>query len=281
MKKLLSVIAVLLLAITLVPVQSFAGARGSITPITQGSDLTDGGHSTIALRPFPAQASGDKGEYWMALTSRNTDEGFQTIRTIYQFTNATSDPTALAFMGGALQAPFFFAGPDPWSADHVRAPLLTDPLRIDSYTDPAWSPDGRFLAYVKTDKFVSSSAIFVQEFDLNTAAPENEITHATKIGSPIAVTDGFLGDGHQNRHPPGPDGNSLTFDSIAPGSATTSTPRWCSPASERRSARPLTTPTARKTPTGAARQPDRVLLEPVRRVHAPAQGSRGRRGHVG
>jgi hypothetical protein len=42
MKKLLSVVAILILAGALLPVQSFAGLRGAFDPLTYGSNIVNG-----------------------------------------------------------------------------------------------------------------------------------------------------------------------------------------------------------------------------------------------
>ncbi len=93
-----------------------------------------------------------------------------------------------------------------------RVPLLRDPTAQVSYLDPAWSPDGRFLAYVQTDAVGSSPAIYVQEFVISEDIQEA----ATPVGPAILVVPGSPG--VSTRRPSwSPDGESLTFDSTLSG----------------------------------------------------------------
>jgi hypothetical protein len=91
-------------------------------------------------------------------------------------------------------------------------PMLRDPLGHVSYIDPAWSKDGNWLAYVQTDNEVSTSSIYIQQYDKSTATPGN-----VALGSPILVVDGSVGLRHP-RHPAwNYAGTQIAYDSDAFG----------------------------------------------------------------
>src|SRR6266446_5554631 len=95
--------------------------------------------------------------------------------------------------------------------------LLGDPARHDSYIDPEWSPDGRFLAYTKTDVSGASSSIYIQEFERDLLAVDIAVA-STPVGVPMLVADGSGGIHH--RHPTwNPDGTALAFDSDLNGTS--------------------------------------------------------------
>jgi len=89
--------------------------------------------------------------------------------------------------------------------------LLGDPALHDSYLDPEWSPDGRFLAYTKTDASGTNSSVYIQEFERDLSGVDIAVA-STPVGAPMLVADGSGGIHH--RHPTwNPDGTALAFDS--------------------------------------------------------------------
>jgi hypothetical protein len=202
MKRLLSLVAVMAVAATVLPNNGIAGLRGAFDPITSGTALdgiayTNGltnGIQTPALRPAPFGANGGvaRVERWLAFTSRSLVVGQETSREIWQGWNTSQSGFSAAVITDA------------------RSPLLRDPSGVVSYTDPAWSPNARFLAYVQTNAQVTESAIYVQEYMVSTSMS----TSITPVGSPILVVPMVAG--VRNRHPDwSPDGNSLAYDSDA------------------------------------------------------------------
>ena len=197
MKKLLSVLGILILASTLLPVQSHAGLRGAFDPITLGPAPLVNGHEQAALRPPGAgnlmsrnSATAGRTEMFFAMTTRSLLVGSETVREMWLHDNTS-------------QAGFTLA--------EYRWPLLIDPAGVVSYADPAWSPDGKWLAYVQTDKLVQTAKIYVQQFNLSTTGS----VAATPVGSPILVVDAATS--VVNRHPTwSPDGSMLAYDSNLP-----------------------------------------------------------------
>ena len=89
--------------------------------------------------------------------------------------------------------------------------LLGDPALHDSYLDPEWGPDGRFLAYTKTDASGTNSSVYIQEFERDLSGVDIAVA-STPVGAPMLVADGSGGIHH--RHPTwNPDGTALAFDS--------------------------------------------------------------------
>lgn len=194
MKKLLSVVAILILAGCILPAQSIAGYRGGWDPITDFGGPVNG-EETPAFRPGINRVSGAIGtaEMFFTFTSRSLVAGSESVREMYLCDNQYR---SMAFFG----------------PDAVQ-PLLVDPAAQISYTDPAWSPDGHYLAYVQTDQIASYAEIWVQEFTLSADIYEAVVP----IGSPTLVAGG--GPGALNRHPAwSPDGTSLVYESNAANS---------------------------------------------------------------
>lgn len=188
MRLLRALLAVSTTAWLLSPVGASAGLRGAFDPITQYSQLPNK-FDQPAFRPLPAA---DGIERFFSFTTRSTVVRYESSREIWLHLNQTLAGNNLS--GLALDA--------------VRVPLLRDPTGQVSYTDPAWSPDGRFLAYAVSDRYASHSSIYVQEFQLSDDLAEA----AAPIGDPVLVASGA--EPSQNRNPAwSPDGTALAFDS--------------------------------------------------------------------
>ena len=203
MKKLLGIIGIMALATALLPAQGHADLRGAFGPLTLGSGFSNGTEQG-ALRPVDAggvmawPTDGSRViEMWFSFSTRSLFPGRESVRSIYiQLTNQQAVP---AF------------GPT------VLAPLRHDPNVETSYFDPAWSADGRFLAYVQTDRDGGNQTMYVQEF-LVADGTEGDYGPGngsdSPIGSPILVTTAG-----NPRHPDwSPTGHTLAFDSNVAGS---------------------------------------------------------------
>ncbi len=168
---------------------AIAGLRGAYDPLTTDSNVYNK-YEQPALRPLPAA---DGIELFFAFSTRSPIIGYETSREIWLHANVSR--------AGLNHTP---AG----LADSVVTPLLRDPTGLVSYCDPAWSPDGRYLAYVKTDRFVARASIYVQQYALGNLVS----SAAVPVGDPILVVSGD--DNSRNRHPAwSPDGTQLAFDS--------------------------------------------------------------------
>lgn len=178
MKRLLSVVAILVMAASLLPVKSQAGLRGAFDPISNSDNLIRGKFSPT-LRGLPVSGAGTarspKLERWLAFVTLSSVVGSESVGEIWMYRNVSQ-----AFAAQGL---------DP-------VPLLQDPTGMVSYIDPAWSKDGKWLAYVKTDNNVSSASIYVQQFGQASSDP---VIASTPLGAPILVADGTGGLHH--RHP--------------------------------------------------------------------------------
>ena len=178
MKKLLSVVAILVLAASLLPAKGQAGLRGAFDPITNSDKLTKG-HYSAAYRPKPNSGTLER---WFSFVTFSTVVGSESVGEIWQNLNS-SQAAANNATGNILDA---------------RRPILQDPTGVISYIDPAWSADGKYLAYVKTDNYVTESSIYINQYNVST----NSLTAVTPVsafGGPLLVADG-TGGVHQ-RHP--------------------------------------------------------------------------------
>jgi len=211
MKKLLSLVALLALAAALPADQAKAGLRGSFDPLTNGSSYNNGlanGCQTPALKPVPFGANGGiaKIERWFCFTTRSQAVGFESSREIWLGRNQSQvGPNIDA---GALPGPI---NPE------ARQPLLRDATGNVSYTDPAWSPDGKYLMWVQTDANLTSTALYYQRYFSTTTAAlaDSTIGPAVLALAPVEITPGVFA---KMRHPDwSPDGNSIVFDSDATG----------------------------------------------------------------
>jgi len=192
MKRLLSVVAILVIAASLLPVKGQAGLRGAFDPISNSDNLIRGKFSpTLRGVPFSGAgtAASPKVERWLAFCTLSQILGSESCGEIWLYRNASQ---AFLTIG------------DP-------VPVLRDPNGVVSYIDPAWSKDGKWLAYVQTNNSVSQSSIYVQQYDTSTATDGN-----VPLGAPILVADGSGGSKH--RHPAfNGAGTQIAYDSDAFG----------------------------------------------------------------
>ena len=195
MKRILSVVAILAVAIALVPMKGYAGLRGSFEPITTSADNLVKGHFDPVPRPgLNSAIAGNANALsnrWITYVTTSSVVGSESVgeiwlqRNVQQFVANT-----LAVNTPANGAILVAAG---------LQPILRDATGGISYVDPAWSYDGKWLAYVKTDNFVTSSSIYVQQFGLNTAAlTGTPPTSITPLSSPVLVADGTGGIHHRH-----------------------------------------------------------------------------------
>ena len=199
MKKLLSVAALLTLVTALLPVDAFAGLRGVWDPLTNGAPFQTGlsnGCEQPSLRPGSIFNTGGHAqtERWYAFTTRSTTVGSETVRSIWQGWNID-------------QAGFRVA-----NIANARTPLLVDPASVVSYTDPAWSPNGKYLAYVQSDGALTQSAIYVQEYAIASTMAASTVA----VGLPLLIVP--ASPGVLNRNPDwNPGGTDICYASTAAG----------------------------------------------------------------
>jgi hypothetical protein len=199
MKKLLGVIGILALATAMLPAQGHADLRGSFAPLTSQSGFSQG-TETATHRPDDGTGTmlvpvdGRLEPEWFSFTARSLVPGHENVRSIYLHWNQQ-------------QSGYF-------------AVLLTDPQtgvfghNDISYFDPAWSYDGRFLAYVRLEAGVQG--LFVQEYFV---ADDFEAVYGpgagadSPVGAPWLITN--IGG---PRHPSwNPSSYKLAFDSDLAG----------------------------------------------------------------
>ncbi len=171
MKKLLSVTALLALVMALVPVHASAGLRGVWDVITNGGPYQTGlanGTEQPALRPGVTFSTGGHAlvDLQFAFSTRSTVVGSETVRSIWLSRNQDQ----IGFRTGDIEGV-------------ARRVLLVDPAAVISYLDPDWSPDGKYLAYVKGNGSLTESSIWVQEYMVSS----NLVTAATPVGAPLLV----------------------------------------------------------------------------------------------
>ena len=166
-----------------------AGFRGSFDPITIDSQIFNR-CETGTWRPLPAT---DGVERFFCFTTRSSVPGKEGTREIWLHRNVAR---------AGVNMPL----------SEARVPMLRDVTGMVSYLDPAWSMDGRFLAYVETNFFGLSPAIYVQEYMVSESIAEA----ATPVGDRILVVPG---DPSVSLRRPdwSPDGRSLAFESTASG----------------------------------------------------------------
>jgi len=194
MKKLLGVIGILALAAAMLPAQGHADLRGSFAPITIASGFSQG-CETPSHRPddgtgtmlFPVD--GRLEPEWLTFTARSLVPGKENSRSIYLHLNAQ-------------QSGYF-------------AVLKTDPAADISYFDPAWSSDGRFLAYVQL--VGGAQGLFVQEYFVS---DDFEAVYGPGLGADSPVGAAWLVTNAGNpRHPSwSPSAYTLAYDAETSGS---------------------------------------------------------------
>lgn len=220
MKKLLSLVALLALAAALPAEEATAGLRGSFDPLTNGSDFNNGianGCQTPALKPVPFGSNGGVAriERWYCFTTRSQAVGQESSREIWLARNQSQ--VGPNIVNGAFDIPDNPATPqDETYVAHInpdgRQPLKKDVTGLISYTDPAWSPNGKYLMWVETDNSLSQTAIYYQEYFVTTVPARADST----IGPPVLILGPTAG--VRYRHPDWhPSGNSIVFDSDATG----------------------------------------------------------------
>jgi len=178
----------ILVGSTLHPLPASAGFRGAFDPLTVDSAVPNR-YESAAFRPLP-EANGV--ELFFSFTTRSPMTGREGSRQIWLHRNVSR--------AGLIDI------------DDARQPLLMDPTARISYLDPAWSPDGRFLAYVQTDPIGANMAIYVQEFQVS----DDIFEAVTPVGDAILVIPSAPNT--STRHPRwNPDGTALVFESTISG----------------------------------------------------------------
>ena len=202
MKKLLGVIGILALAAAMLPAHGYADLRGGFAPLTTASGFSvgcehsahrpDDGSQTMLI-PYGLAGAGQNDPrvdcLWFSFSTRSLVPGHENVRSIYLHAN--------------LQQSGYFAvlkkDPDVGVGGHVDV----------SYYDPAWSFDGKYLAYIKQIGLVSG--IYVQQYFVS---DDFEAVYGPGAGADSPVGDEWLVTDIGNpRHPSwSPSGYKLVFD---------------------------------------------------------------------
>jgi flagellar hook capping protein FlgD len=206
MKKLLGVIGILALAAAMLPAQGYADLRGGFAPLTTASGFPQGceqsahrpddGSGTMLI-PYGAgagQADPRLDATWFSFSAHSLVPAHENVRSIYLHLN--------------FQQSGYFV------------PLKHDPLvgagghTDESYFDPAWSYDGKYLAYIK--QIGLASGLYVQQYFVS---DDFEAVYGPGAGADSPIGDEFLvTDIGQPRHPSwSPSGYQIAFDSALGG----------------------------------------------------------------
>jgi hypothetical protein len=196
MKKLLGVIGILALAAALLPAQGFADLRGSFALVSNGAPhpngceqpaIRPGGAGDIMVIANPLDAGQTLVEFFFAYSTRSLIPGREHVRSIFQLANVDQ-----AVGRGFLDME-----------------LKHHPTGDISYFDPAWSYDGKYLAYVQQNADGTGTGLWIQEYTVS----DDEVIAATPIGSAFQVYSGNV------RRPAWhPSQYTLSFDSNDAGS---------------------------------------------------------------
>ena len=195
MKRLLSIVAIMVLASSLVPAKSHALLRGAFAFITgTGDDPFVRGKFAPVLRGGITTGSGTaaspRAERWVTFVTPSSVVGSESVGEIYLLRNQDQS----------------------YARGNPVLPLRADLTGAVSYLDPAWSKDGNWLAYVQTTNNVAEASVYVQQF--NTATSSGNVP----LGSPILIADGTGGLHH--RHPAfNSTGTQIAYDSDAAGTS--------------------------------------------------------------
>lgn len=206
MKKLLGVIGILALAAAMLPAQGYADLRGGFAPLTTASGFSVGceqsahrpddgsGTMLIAYGAGAGQADPRVDATWFSFSTRSQVPGHENVRSIYLHLN--------------FQQSGYFAV-------LKHDPLVGTGGHTDvSYFDPAWSHDGKYLAYIK--QVGLASGLYVQQYFVS---DDFEAVYGPGAGADSPVGDEFLvTDLGQPRHPSwSPTGYQLVYDSAQGG----------------------------------------------------------------
>ena len=195
MKKLLGVIGILALAAAMLPADGFADLRGSFSLVTSGAPhpngceqpaIRPGGAGDVMVVANPLDAGQTLVEFFFAYSTRSLIPGREHVRSIFMLANI-DQAAARGFLDQALKH---------------------HPLADVSYFDPAWSYDGRFLAYVQQNVDGTDQGIWVQEYNVS----DDEVLAATPIGAAFQI---FSGPGRRPAWHPSQ--HTISFDNNAAG----------------------------------------------------------------
>ena len=212
MKRILSVVAIMILAASLLPIQGKAALRGAFAPISNSDPLIRGKFAPV-LRGGITTGSGTpaspRRERWLSFVTPSTIFGSESVGEIWIYRN-TDQASIPLDQGGPGFTPI---------------PMLRDANGIVSYIDPEWSKDGKWLAYVQTDNNVTQTNIYVQQYNTATGSGDAPTFGNAPLGSPILIADGSVGCtsppcGFHPRHPAfNSTATQIAYDSDAFGSS--------------------------------------------------------------